>query len=211
MLYVVLELWVQRGRRRQPFRCAVLELRFLRVLSGRSHWCMRVLSWHRQVWSRSASSLCAPWRNNRWWMGFDNNIFVWPVNKSPFSINQFLNSLLFVRIVKVLELTTFSNHGHFDNCNSAEMGRPWSIWLGIHYKKPFNPWRFHFVIDHVKFVINKHAWRFSKTGCITHHRLTLWHFYKECHRLMQFVTFLHRHRLGLSPPSPTQTQFLWCK
>jgi hypothetical protein len=49
-------------------------------------------------------------------MGFDNNIFVGPENESSFSINQILNSLLFIRIVKVLELMTLSNHGHFDHC-----------------------------------------------------------------------------------------------
>jgi hypothetical protein len=52
---------------------------------------------------------------------------------------------------------------------------------------------------------------FLKTSCITWHRLTLWCLYKKCHRLMQSVTFLHRHRLGLSPSSPTKAQVLWRK
>jgi hypothetical protein len=33
-------------------------------------------------------------------------------------------------------------------------------------------------------------------------------FLQNCHKLMQYVTFLHRHRLGLSTPSPTEAQFL---
>jgi hypothetical protein len=92
---------------------------------------MRVLSRLRHVCSRSAPSLCAPWRNNRRRMGFDNNIFAGPKNESPFSINQFLNTLIFIRIVNVLELTTFSNHGHFDHCTLC-LGRvDHDIWLGI--------------------------------------------------------------------------------
>jgi hypothetical protein len=35
-----------------------------------------------------------------------------------------------------------------------------------HYKKPINAWRFHFVIDRLKFVIYRHLWRFAKTSCI---------------------------------------------
>jgi hypothetical protein len=49
-------------------------------------------------------------------MSFDNNIFASPENESPFNINQFLNPLMFIRVVKVLELMTFSNRGHFDHC-----------------------------------------------------------------------------------------------
>jgi hypothetical protein len=48
-------------------------------------------------------------------MDFDNNIFAEPENESPFRINQFLNPLIFIRVVKVLELMTFSNHGHIDH------------------------------------------------------------------------------------------------
>jgi hypothetical protein len=49
-------------------------------------------------------------------MGFDNNVFAGPENESPLRINQFLNPIIFIRIVKVLELMTFSNYGHFDHC-----------------------------------------------------------------------------------------------
>jgi hypothetical protein len=44
------------------------------------------------------------------------NIFAGPENESPFSINQFLNPLIFIRVVKVLELMTFSILGHFNHC-----------------------------------------------------------------------------------------------
>jgi hypothetical protein len=47
---------------------------------------------------------------------FDNNNFAGTENESPFSINQFLNPLIFIRVVKVLEVMTFSNRGHFDHC-----------------------------------------------------------------------------------------------
>jgi hypothetical protein len=36
--------------------------------------------------------------------------------KAPFTINQFLNSLTFIRVVMVLKLMTFSNCSHFDHC-----------------------------------------------------------------------------------------------
>jgi hypothetical protein len=47
---------------------------------------------------------------------FDNNIFMAPENESPCNINQFLNPLIFIGVVTVLELKNFSNRGHFDHC-----------------------------------------------------------------------------------------------
>jgi hypothetical protein len=48
-------------------------------------------------------------------MSFYNYIFVGPKDEIPFSIIELLNPLLFVQIVKVLKLTTFSNRGDFDH------------------------------------------------------------------------------------------------
>jgi hypothetical protein len=64
-------------------------------------------------------------------MGFDNNIFAGLENESPFIINQFVNRLLFIRIVKVLELTTSLIMVTFTTTHSARMARPRSIQLGI--------------------------------------------------------------------------------
>jgi hypothetical protein len=61
---------------------------------------------------------------------FDNNNFAGPENESPFSINQLLNPLIFIRVVKVLEVMTFSNRGHFDTtAHSVGTCRPESMRL----------------------------------------------------------------------------------
>jgi hypothetical protein len=47
------------------------------------------------------------------------------IMEGPFSMNQFLNSLIFIRVVKVLELLTFSNRGHFDHCTLCLVCKVW--------------------------------------------------------------------------------------
>jgi hypothetical protein len=58
--------------------------------------------------------------------------FLGSENESPFSINQFLNPLLFIRILKVLEHMALSNRGHFDYCTLCWDG-PTMKYTARHY------------------------------------------------------------------------------
>ena len=82
-------------------------------------------------------------------------------------------------------------------------GGIFSIFVCVHYKKPFILWWYNFVIDHWKFVIKFYPWWFQTTSCIERHRLNRSTFFTKTSQMNSIHDVLKTSQNSFKPVQPS--------